>query len=388
MRSQTRIIWIVLDGAGAGALPDAAEYGDSNANTLAHTLQAVPGLELPNLAALGLGKLPGLEGLLPQADTLGAYGVMAEVSPGKDSTTGHWELAGLILERPFPLYPDGFPPEVVSAFEECAGRKVLGNKHASGTEIIEELGSEHMRTGRLILYTSADSVFQLAAHKDIVPLQELYSICGVARELMQGEHAVSRVIARPFVGEPGSFKRVGAERLDISLRPPRATVLDLAAGAGLRVRGVGKVGDIYAGRGFERSRHTTDNRETMERILTEVNDRAPGIVMANLVDFDTLWGHRRDASGFAHGLEEFDAFLPRLRAAMRDNDVCIIVSDHGCDPTYSGTDHTREYGILLVFGDRVEKNKDLGRRASFADCGKTIAVLLGLDTSPLDGTPL
>ncbi len=388
MSSKTRIIWIVLDGAGVGALPDAAQYGDSGSNTIRHVLEAVPDLDIPNLVKLGLGKLPTLKRLLPDVEVQGGYGIMAEVSPGKDSTTGHWELAGIIMDKAFPLYTAGFPPEIVREFEQRIGRKVLGNKHASGTKIIEELGPRHLETGSPILYTSGDSVFQLAAHKDVIPLEELYRISAIAREMLQGEHAVSRVIARPFAGRPGSFARVGEERLDLSLPPPRPTVLDLAAKAGLRVRGIGKVGDIYAGGGFESSPHTSGNRESMEHILEEMRNREPGIIMANLVDFDMLWGHRRDVEGFARGLKEFDVFLPRLERAMESNDVCLIVSDHGCDPTFKGSDHTREYAMLLVFGSTIAKDVDLGIRASFADCGRSIADLLGLDASLLDGTPL
>jgi phosphopentomutase len=380
-----RVIWIVLNGVGAGALPDAAVFGDAGADTLGHTAETVPGLFLPNLEGKGLGNLAVMAGVPPRPDAWGAYGLMAEVSPGKDSTTGHWELAGVILDRPFPVYPEGFPPGLVESFEKLIGREVLGNKPASGTEIIEELGEEHIRTGSPIIYTSADSVFQLAAHKDVIPLEELYRICRVARELLVGEHAVSRVIARPFVGEPGSFKRVGAERLDLSLPPPRPTVLDLCREAGLTVRGVGKVGDIYAGRGFESSPHTSGNAETMDRMLEEVGAGYEGILMANLVDFDMVWGHRRDVEGFARGLREFDDFLPRLQSAMGRGDLCLVVSDHGCDPTYAGTDHTREYGILLLFGERVAGSVDLGIRSSFADCGKSVADFLGIDGSGLDG---
>lgn len=387
MSSKIRIIWIVLDGAGAGALPDAWKYGDEGSNTLGHTLEALPELELPNLRRLGLGRLAGLEGLLEDGPVDGGYATMSELSPGKDSTTGHWELAGIVLKQAFPVYPDGFPQELVEEFEMRIGRNVLGNKHASGTEIIEELGAEHIKTGAPILYTSADSVFQIAAHKDVVPLQELYRISAIAREMLQGKHGVSRVIARPFVGNPGSFERVGSERLDISLPPPRPTVLDLAASAGFRVTGVGKVGDIYAGRGFESSPHTSGNGETIRLILEEMQDPRPGIIMANLVDFDMLWGHRRDVRGFGEGLGEFDAFLPRLRSEMRADDVCLVVSDHGCDPTFHGTDHTREYAICLAFGEHIAGESDFGVRPSFADCGKTIGRLLGLDTSTLDGIP-
>jgi len=380
------VVWLVLDGVGAGALPDAASYGDEGASTLARVAEAAGGLELPRLEALGLGNLSAMRGVRGRGDTVGAYGKMSEASPGKDSTTGHWELAGIILERPFPLYPGGFPPDLVARFEELIGRKVLGNKPASGTEIIEELGEEHLRSGKPILYTSADSVFQLAAHKEVIPLEELYAMCRKAREMLRGEHAVSRVIARPFVGSPGSFRRVGAERLDLSLPPPRPTVLDICSAAGLPVKGVGKVGDLYAGRGFISSPHTEGNAETMSRLLDEVRAGGQGILMANLVDFDMLYGHRRDAGGFARALREVDGFLPLLMEAMGEDDVLVIVSDHGCDPTFRGSDHTREYGILLLAGRMVRGAVNLGTRSSFADCGRSIADFLALEGASLDGT--
>ncbi len=386
MRGIGRVIWIVLDGVGAGELPDADVYGDRGAHTLAHTAEAVGGLSLPNFEDLGLGNLAEMRGLRARPDAKGAFGRMREASPGKDSTTGHWELAGIILEKPFPLYPEGFPPEVVEEFERRIGREVLGNRPASGTRIIEELGEEHMRTGKPILYTSADSVFQLAAHKEVIPLEELYRMCRVARELLQGEHAVSRVIARPFVGRPGSFRRVGEERLDLSLPPPRPTVLDLCREAGLPVVGVGKVGDLFSGRGFLRSPHTSGNAETMSRLLDEVRAGGDGVIMANLVDFDMLYGHRRDPRGFASALREVDGFLPRLKEAMRPDDLLLLVSDHGCDPTFRGTDHTREHGILLLWWSSISRGVDLGTRGTFADVGRSLADLLGVDGSRLDGT--
>lgn len=382
----TRVIWIVLDGVGAGALPDAAFYGDDGTHTLAHTAEAVGGLCLPYLERIGLGNIAAIRGVPPCGDTEGAFGLMREVSPGKDSTTGHWELTGLVLDRPFPVYPNGFPDELVRRFEMLIGRKVLGNRPASGTQIIEELGEEHLRTGKPILYTSADSVFQLAAHKAVIPLKELYEMCRKARNLLQGEHAVSRVIARPFVGRPGAFRRVASDRMDLSLPPPRPTVLDLCREAGLPVVGVGKVGDLFAGRGFQRSPHTSGNRETMSRLLDEVRTGGEGILMANLVDFDMLYGHRRDPRGFAGALLELDAFLPRLREAMLRGDVLLLVSDHGCDPTHRGTDHTREHAVLFVLGDEIRRGVNLGVRSSLADAGKSVAELLGLDGSVLDGT--
>jgi phosphopentomutase len=381
-----RVIWIVLDGVGAGALPDAWRYGDADADTLRHISEKVTDLQLPHLRSKGLGNIASMMGVPPHPEPRGAYGLMAEASPGKDSTTGHWELAGIILERPFPVYPHGFPTDLVREFEKRIGRKVIGNRAASGTEIIEELGRDHLASGNPILYTSADSVFQLAAHKEVIPLEELYGMCRIAREMLTGEHAVGRVIARPFVGKPGSFTRVGSERLDLSLPPPRPTVLDLCRAAGMAVKGVGKVGDIYAGRGFESSPHTSGNEETMRLLLEEVKRGGEGIVMANLVDFDMLYGHRRDVEGFARGLRQFDLFLPQLEGRMGKKDICILVSDHGCDPTYVGTDHTREYGILLLFGKEIAWGCDLGKRPTFADCGKSIADFLGLDGSTLDGT--
>lgn len=384
-RGIDRVVWVILDGVGAGELPDAGDYGDRGASTLVHVAETVGGLTLPNLEGLGLGKVVQAPGLDPSREAAGVHGRLREASPGKDSTTGHWELAGIILDRPFPLYPEGFPPEVVEEFERRIGRKVLGNRPASGTQIIEELGEEHRRTGRPILYTSADSVFQLAAHKEVISLDELYRMCRVARELLRGPHAVSRVIARPFVGRPGAFKRVGQERLDLSLPPPRPTVLDLCKESGLPVIGVGKVGDLFAGRGFLRSPHTSGNTETMSRLLEEVRKRGRGILMANLVDFDMLYGHRRDPQGFAAALREVDAFLLRLMEDMQDGDLLFLVSDHGCDPTFHGTDHTREYGILLVWGPFLSGGTDLGTRETFADVGRTVADLLGLDGSSLDG---
>jgi phosphopentomutase len=380
-----RVIWIVLDGVGAGALPDAAAYGDAGTDTLAHTARVVGGLCLPHLESTGLGNLACIEGLAPRQDTAGAYGKLIELSPGKDSSSGHWELAGVVLREPFPAFPEGFPHDLVRRFEKRIGRKVMGNKAASGTEIIAELGEEHMRTGRPILYTSADSVFQLAAHKDAIPLQDLYAMCHEARELLQGEYAVNRVIARPFVGKPGAFMRIGGERLDLSLSPPHPTVLVLCREAGITVKGLGKVGDLYAGMGLSESIHTAGNEETMERLLAETTRAGEGVLMANLVDFDTLYGHRRDPQGFAHALREFDGFLPGLQGAMGPDDVCIIVSDHGCDPTHAGSDHTREYGILLVFGAKVARGRGLGIRRSFADCGKSVAELMGVDSADLDG---
>jgi phosphopentomutase len=380
-----RILWIVLDSVGMGALPDAALYGDAGTSTLVHVLEAVPKLRLPNLARLGLGNIMPLPGVAMEVAPEGCYGRMAELSPAKDSAIGHWELAGVPVEIPFPTYPEGFPPEVIEPFVRATGRNVLGNKTASGTEIIAELGTEHLASGSLIVYTSADSVFQIAAHKDVVPLVQLYEICRQARSLLTGKHGVARVIARPFIGKPGNFSRVNAERRDFTLPPPAKTVLDCAQEAGLPVSAVGKIPDLFGGRGIGAHRHSADNHETLRGIASFLGEQEKGIVMANLVDFDMVYGHRNDAAGYAQALAEFDSALPDLRRLLSTGDACFIVSDHGCDPTTPGTDHTREYALLLVFGPGLRRGVPLGDRASFADSGATVSELLGLDC-PIAGT--
>ncbi len=377
-----RVVLIVLDSVGVGALPDAADYGDVGSNTLANTARAVGGLRLPHLEALGLGQITEIQGVPPAPQPLGAYGRMAEASPAKDTTVGHWELAGLIAPRPLPTYPNGFPPDLVREFERRIGRKVLGNYPASGTVIIEALGAEHLRTGRPILYTSADSVFQVAAHEEVIPLEELYRICQIARELLQGEHAVGRVIARPFVGEPGRFVRT-ANRHDWSLLPPGETILDRLKAAGYAVQAVGKIEDIFAGRGITEAEHTTDNMHGVDVTLRFMAAGRPGLIWANLVDLDMRWGHRNNPRAYADGLEAFDARLPELYAAMRPDDLLILTADHGCDPTTPSTDHSREYVPLLVYGQAARQGVNLGTRATFADVAATLADLFALTPWPV-----
>lgn len=380
MTGKRRATIIVLDSVGVGELPDAAAYGDVGANTLAHTAAAVGGLHLPHLAAMGLGSIIPVAGVSPATVPRAAWGKMAEVSAGKDTTTGHWEIAGLILDRPFPTYPQGFPPEVIESFERAAGRQILGNKPASGTEIIKELGEEHMRTGRPIVYTSADSVFQIAAHEEVIPLEQLYAYCHMSREILRGEHGVGRVIARPFVGEPGSFVRT-ANRRDFSLPPPRPTLLDAVKAAGLEVAGVGKIEDIFAGRGLTRTVHTEDNQDGIEKTIEFMTEDFAGLIFTNLVDFDMRYGHRNDPEGYARALEEFDAFVPRLQTLTGPGQWLVITADHGCDPTTPSTDHSREYVPLLVFGPEVAA-RGLGVRATFADVAASVAHFLGV---PWDG---
>lgn len=372
-----KIILIVLDSVGIGALPDADLFGDYHCNTLGNCSRAVGGINLPNLGQMGLGLLTDISGVPPVDKPLACYGRMKERSPGKDTTTGHWELAGIILERPFPVYPDGFPPEIIEPFQKKIGRQILGNKAASGTAIIEELGEEHMRTGYPIVYTSADSVFQIAAHEEVIPLEELYRMCRIARELLTGRHEVGRVIARPFIGLPGSFKRT-ANRHDYSVKPPSPTVLDLLLDNGLEVVGVGKIRDIFAGKGISRSLPTTGNDDGINKTLAAMRENFSGLVFTNLVDFDQLYGHRNDPRGYATALEEFDRRLPEIINHLRSKDVLIITADHGTDPTTPGTDHTREYVPLLVYGPGLKQGVNLGERESFSDVAATVAELFGL----------
>lgn len=371
-----KAIIVVLDGTGIGALPDAGRYGDEGSNTLGNLSEAVGGLRVPHLQQLGLGNIGPIKGVPPATKPVAAWGKMAERSPGKDTTTGHWEIAGVILDRPFPVYPNGFPPEIITAFEERIGRRVLGNKPASGTAIIEELGAEHMRTGYPIVYTSADSVFQIAAHEEIIPVTELYRMCEIARSILTGEHAVARVIARPFVGQPGNFRRT-ERRHDFSLPPPRPTLLEVLTARGYTIVAIGKVSDIFAGRGITRSIPVKNNTENIRRTIEAVRGMVPGIVFTNLVDFDTLYGHRNDPVGFARALEEFDAALPELMAAVAPDGALFITADHGCDPTTPSTDHSREYVPLLVWGPRLRGGVALGVRATFADVAATIAAFFG-----------
>ena len=374
-----RVIVLVLDSCGVGELPDAASYGDAGASTLPHTAAACGGLHLPTLGRLGVGRIVPIQGVPPERAPAGAFGKMAEVSPGKDSTTGHWELMGLQLERPFPTYPRGFPPEVIGAFEARIGRRVLGNRPASGTEIIAQLGQEHLRTGFPIVYTSADSVFQIAAHEAVIPPEELYRYCQSAREILVGPHAVARVIARPFVGEPGHFVRTDRRR-DFSLPPPEPTVLDHVHQAGLPVVAIGKIADLFAGRGITEAIHTHNDADGMLQTLRTVGTVPRGLIFTNLVDLDTLFGHRNNPQGYGRDLEEIDARLSPLVASLGPRDLLIITADHGNDPTDSSTDHTREYVPLLVAGPRVRGGVELGVRRTFADAGAAVAQ--ALDVAP------
>lgn len=375
-----KVCLIVLDSVGIGGAPDAADFGDEGSATLQHVATAVGGLRLPNLAALGLGNIVPIEGVRPVDAPAGAFGALVETSPGKDTTTGHWELAGVVLERPFPTYPDGFPADVIEAFEAAIGTPTIGNVVASGTEIIERLGAEHMATGHPIVYTSADSVFQVAAHVGVVPLDALYEMCRKARAIMRGPHEVGRVIARPFEGGPGDFVRT-PDRHDFSVLPPHDTVLDEIAGAGLEVRGVGKISDIFAGRGVTSSHPTRSNADGIEAVIEEIGALGEGVVFANLVDFDQAFGHRNDPGGYAGALEEFDAALPRILDALGAGDILIVTADHGNDPTTPSTDHSRERVPVVVAGRPVRAGVDLGERASFSDCGATVAEVLGVRTA-------
>ncbi len=375
--ASSRAIILVLDSAGVGALPDADRYGDAGSSTIPHTAEAVGGLRVPTLERLGLGRIVPIRGVAPVPTPAGAFGKLTEVSAGKDSTTGHWELMGIILDRPFPTYPHGFPEEIIDAFERAIGTKTLGNIAVSGTEIIARLGPEHLRTGYPIVYTSADSVFQVAAHEDVIPVDRLYEICLAARQLLVGEHAVSRVIARPFVGSPGAFVRTD-QRRDFSVPPPRPTVLDAAVAAGLPVIGIGKISDLFAGRGISQAVHTHDDLDGMTQTVHAMGGPPRGIIFTNLVDFDTRFGHRNDPKGYAQNLEAVDRRLPELLERLQPDDLLVITADHGNDPTTTSTDHSREYVPLLIVGPQVRPGTDVGVCPTFADAGTTVADALGL----------
>lgn len=379
-----RVIIIVLDSLGVGELEDACLYGDQGSNTLKNLAAAAGGVKLPNLEAMGLGNIVPVEGVRPVEHSTASFGKAREKSRGKDTTTGHWEIMGLVLDRAFPTYPHGFPVDLIKEFENRIGRKTLGNKPASGTVIIEELGAEHIRTGFPIVYTSADSVFQIAAHEKVIPLDELYAMCRTARELLKGEHGVGRVIARPFVGESGKFTRT-SNRHDFSLAPDR-TILDFIHEAGLEVIGIGKINDIYAGRGVNRSLPTVNNHDGVDKILEVLKEDFSGLVFANLVDFDQQYGHRNDPHGYAGALEEFDRRLPEIINHMNKEDMLILTADHGCDPTTPGTDHTREYVPILIYGYSIKPGVNLGVRDSFADTGQTTADYLDVKIQGLAGT--
>jgi phosphopentomutase len=379
IRSKGKIALIVLDGVGIGELPDARQYGDEGSNTLVNTARAVGGLDLPNLAALGLGNIADIPGVPRAPRPQAGYGRLAERSLGKDSTTGHWELAGLIVGREFPTYPHGFPLRLMESFQEAAGVSgFLGNIPASGTVIIQDLGDEHVRTGYPIVYTSADSVFQIAAHEEILPLERLYEICRLTREkVCVGEHAVGRVIARPFIGGKGAYART-AHRRDFSLSPFGPTVLDLLQAEGIPTLGIGKIDDLFANRGLTSTNHTRTNREAVEAIVRALRENGGGLVFANLVDFDTLYGHRNDPAGFARALREFDQSLPEIMEPLREGDLLLLTADHGNDPVTPSTDHSREYVPLLALRRGRQVGRALGTRNTLADVGKTIAEYFGV----------
>ena len=376
-----RVVIIVLDSAGIGETPDAASFGDVGCNTLGNIAQAIGGLNLPNMEAMGLGNIAILDGVEPQLKPTAAYGKMDEVSAGKDTTAGHWELAGIHLPAPFPMYPNGFPAEVMDEFARQTGRGWLGNYPASGTVIIDELGKEHMETGKLIVYTSGDSVFQIAAHEEIIPVDELYKYCKMAREILRGEHEVSRVIARPFIGEPGDFTRT-ANRHDYSVIPPEPTILDNLKDAGLMVFGIGKISDIFVGQGITEAVSTKSNKDGIDKTIEAIETHTDkGLIFTNLVDFDAKFGHRNNPQGYADALIEFDEHLPDIVDALNDDDILIITADHGNDPTYPGTDHTREYVPILIAGSAV-KSVNIGVRSTFADLAATIADIFETKAPP------
>ena len=368
-----RVIWIVLDSVGIGAMPDARVYGDEGSDTLGNIARRIK-LELPNLCRFGLGNIKPLPALCPVAHPAGAYGRCQLASPGKDTTTGHWEMAGIILKKPFPIYPHGFPPEVMAAFEARIRRKAIGNKPASGTEIIKELGEEHTRTGWPIVYTSADSVFQVAAHESVIPIEKLYHICEIARGILTGPNEVGRVIARPFEGSPGHYTRT-ARRHDFAVPPLPGMLLDKLAERSVPVFAIGKIYDIFLGRGIARFEKTTSNEDGMQKTLAAMREQSDGVIFVNLVDFDQLYGHRNDVQGYAGALESVDRWLSCLE--LQEEDLVILTADHGCDPTTPSTDHSREYTPLLIYGPRVRAGTNLSVRNSLADIGQTVAENFG-----------
>ena len=368
-----RVLLIVLDGAGIGAMPDAPEWGDAGADTFGHILESRT-VRLPNLQRYGLGNIRPLQSVPPLDHLSGSYGRCALRSNGKDTTTGHWEMAGIILDYAFPTYPNGFPPPVIDKFvRETSVPGILGNVPASGTEIIKDLGEEHVKTGKPIVYTSADSVFQIAAHEEVIPLERLYQICEIARRILDGEHRVGRVIARPFLGQSGSFYRT-ENRHDYAVPPPRENLLPALKDEDLDVVCIGKIASIYDSMGVTEELTAKNNEQSIDQTIKALNDSTRGLIFSNLVDFDMLYGHRRDTEGYAKALEHFDSRLPEIEAAMRDDDVMMITADHGNDPTFRGSDHTREYAPLLVYGRNARGGVDLGTRDSLADIGQTIAV--------------
>ncbi|GKZ01945.1 phosphopentomutase [Paraclostridium bifermentans] len=373
----SRVIWMIIDSVGIGALPDSEKFGDVNVNTLGNIVKNYKDIKLPNMLKLGLGNIDGIDSLEGVKSPIGAFGRASEVSKGKDTTTGHWEMTGVLVETPFKTYENGFPKEIIDEFERKTNRKVIGNKPASGTAILDELGEQQMKTGEVIVYTSADSVFQIAAHEEIIPLDELYKMCEIAREIMMGDNAVARIIARPFVGQPGAFERT-SNRRDYSLSPFEDTVLDNIKNSNLDVIGVGKIEDIFNKQGITEAIHTKDNMDGVDQTINYMKKENNGLIFTNLVDFDSKYGHRRDVKGYKEALEEFDARIPEILENMEEDDILIINSDHGNDPTYKGTDHTREYIPMLICGKNVKSGLNLGTRSSFADIGATVADLLNV----------
>ncbi len=371
----SRVIWIVLDSVGVGEMPDASAYGDVGSDTLGNIVRQ-RGLEVPNLLRLGLGNLKPLPQLPPASAPEGSYGRCTLASPGKDTTTGHWEMVGIHLTNPFPVYPNGFPSDVIAAFESRIGRSILGNKAASGTEIIKELGAQHVETGSPIVYTSADSVFQIAAHEEVIPLWELYRMCEIAREILRGKNEVGRVIARPFEGEPGAFQRT-TNRHDYAVPPPDGMLLDRLEAARVPVQSVGKIFDVFLGRGIGDHASTKSNADGMAKTLATTREPSSGLIFVNLVDFDQLYGHRNDVEGYARALEAFDRWLPEFEAALQPGDLAILTADHGCDPTTPSTDHSREYTPLICFGPNVRRGVNLGLRSTLSDIGRTVAENFG-----------
>jgi phosphopentomutase len=381
----SRVFVIVLDGVGVGETPDAQQYGDTGSNSISNTARAVGGLSLPHMQALGLGNLTDILGVLPRQETLGAYGKCAEMSEGKGSDVGHWELMGHVTETPFPTYPNGFPDEILTPFKERTGRGVLANRAASGTEIIKELGEEHLRTGDLIVYTSADSVFQIAANESIVPIEELHRFCEIAREILTGKHTVGRVIARPFEGTSSeNFKRTD-RRKDYPFMPPDKLIFDKLVDAGHQVYATGKIDDLFGHRSISQSHHSVNNDVSIQAAIDFLSEPFTGLLMSNLIEFDMIYGHRNDPAGYARKLEEFDVYIPAIRTAMKTTDIAMIVADHGVDPTTDSTDHSREYIPLLVFGEQVKHGVNLGIRQTYADVAATIAEIFDIP-APKYGT--
>ncbi len=379
-----RVILIVLDSVGIGELPDAHLFGDEGSNTVKNIYKGIEGFKLPGLEQLGLLGIEGLRDLSTKNEKyFASYGRASEKSMGKDTTTGHWEMSGIVLPKAFPTYSNGFPIEVIEEFEKRTGRKAIGNCVASGTEIIQRLGDEHVKDGAFIIYTSADSVFQIAAHEEVVPLEELYKACQTAREILQGEHGVGRVIARPFVGKSGDYKRT-ENRRDFSLEPIKDTMLDFISREGKMVYAIGKIEDIFANKGITKAKHTKNNQEGIDATIEAIKEESSGLIFTNLVDFDMLYGHRNDVVGYGNALKHFDDYLEEIKSSLRDDDVMIITADHGCDPSTPSTDHSREYIPVLFYGNKIKENNDFGTLDTYACIGKTILDMFNIDNN-IDG---